>query len=96
MMHDGIPPEGSMIVFAQLGDVSCSVCAPDTATKDEVEAFATKTLGRPFGGWEAVDKSKIVGFGAASPGPCNKIPSHRHWFLLNGAVAATLGFETKQ
>jgi hypothetical protein len=90
-----IPPGKGMFVFAELGAVSCSICAPGAVTKDEVEAFATATLGRPFGGWEAVDKSKIS-MGQPTPNPCNVAADRKHWFLLNGATAAGLGLETKQ
>jgi hypothetical protein len=61
IIHDNItlPPDGGAVIFAQLGGFTCSVCAPSTMGKEAVEAFATRELGEPMGGWEAIDKSTI-------------------------------------
>ena len=87
-------------VFANLGGFTCSICAPNAMTKDDVESFAEAKFPAatpaPIGGWEAVDKSK-AGLGGATPNPCNIDPENRtHWFLLDGLRAAAMGFETKK
>jgi hypothetical protein len=69
-------------VFAALARVSCSICAPRSMSKEEVEAFAAKEVPDAMGEWKAVDKSKI-GLGGPSPGPCNIEARRLHWFLLD-------------
>jgi len=88
-------PTDEAVIFAQLGDVSCSVCAPLWMTQEAVEVFATQKLGRPIGGWECVDKSEI-GWGSATPNRCNMARGRQYWFLLAALQAAALGFKTKQ
>jgi hypothetical protein len=97
IVHDNtpLPPDGGPFVFASLGGFSCSICAPGTMTKDEVEAHATLILGEPMGGWEAVDKSKL-GLGTPTPNPCNHVSGRLHWFLLGGLQAASFGLPTKK
>jgi hypothetical protein len=96
--HDSVPlpPDCGPLVYADLAGWTCSICAPLAMGAEEVEAFATRELGEPIGGWEAVDKS-LMGLGEATPGPCNQAPTdRRHWFLLAGLQAAQLGFKTKK
>jgi hypothetical protein len=70
------------VCFASFFDFSCSICAPDTMTGDEVVAFANVFHAAPRGrSWEAVDKSKL-GLGSPTPNPCNQVAGRRHWFLL--------------
>lgn len=76
------------VVFAQLGGMTCSICAPDAMSAADVEAFANDH-GPPsnFGKWVAVDKSKL-GLGQPTPNPCNQVAGRKHWFLLNEINAA--------
>lgn len=90
--HDGpVPNDGAPWVFASLGGFTCSVCAPGKMTAHDVEDFASARLGRPVGGWVAVDKAK-AGLGEPTPNPCNIAQGRQHWFLLAGVQAAQLGF----
>lgn len=95
--HNGMKlPAGGAVIFNKLGGFTCSICAPLAMTQAEVEAFATRELGEPRGGWKAVDKSKI-GIGTPTPNPCNQESAERqHWFLLGGRQAAALGLPTKK
>lgn len=73
--------EGGPIVFAALGGFTCSICAPNSMVKGDVEAFAATKFP---GVWESVDKSKMqLGVETqATPNPCNIEPGARtHWFL---------------
>jgi hypothetical protein len=91
LVHDrfAMVANGGPIVFARLGMISCSVCALNTLDKESVEAFANRALGRPIGGWVAVDKSR-AGMGDPTPNPCNHEPDRQHWFLVDGLNAAQL------
>lgn len=90
------------VVFAELLGVSCSVCAPDTMTMAEVEAFANEHGPKSnFGKWVAVDKSKIgflaeLGAASPTPNPCNQVAGRKHWFLLNEINAARLAGEYRR
>jgi hypothetical protein len=96
IVHDERVTGDGPFVFADLMGWTCSICAPLAMCAEEVEAFATRELGEPIGGWEAVDKSKM-GLGDPTPNPCNQSPTdRRHWFLLAGLQAAQLGFKTKK
>jgi hypothetical protein len=97
IIHDDItlPADGGPVVFAFLAGISCSVCAPNEMGKDAVEDFAALACESNMGGWEAVDKSKL-GLGTSTPNPCNHAPGRRHWFLLSGLQAASLGLPTKK
>jgi hypothetical protein len=90
-----VMPAGAF-VFASLGNFTCSICAPRTMSKADVEAFAERELGDVLGGWEVVDKSKVPGFGSPTPNPCNQDADRLHWLLFDGVNAAMLGFETKK
>lgn len=91
IVHDRllIAANGGPVVFARLGMVSCSICARSEVAKDQIEAFAERHLGRPIGGWVAVDKS-LAGMGDPTPNPCNHAPDRLHWFLVDGLNAAQL------
>jgi hypothetical protein len=79
---DGIAlkPERAF-VFARLHDISCSICAPPTWTREDVEAMANSVMG--CDGWQAIDKSEF-GLGAKTPNPCNQDVARLHWFLWRG------------
>lgn len=86
---------GEAFIFADLA-WTCSVCAPRTMTKAEVEDFAGRELKeQPIGGWEAIDKSKM-GLGDPTPNPCNHDAQRQHWFLIGGLQAAAFGFPTRK
>jgi hypothetical protein len=73
--HEGDQP----VVFAALGGFTCSICAPNSMVKADVEAFAATQFP---GVWESIDKSKL-GMGSATPNPCNMAPDRRtHWFMM--------------
>lgn len=97
--HDRLKLPDGAFVFASLGGFTCSICAPSTMSKADVEAFAAQQfppdIPAPMGGWEAIDKSRM-GFGGATPNPCNQDPARTHWFLLDGMRAAAFGFDTKK
>ena len=73
--HEGDEP----VVFAALGGFTCSICAPSTMTKVEIEDFAaTQFPGR----WQSIDKSQL-GMGSPTPNPCNQAPDRRmHHFMM--------------
>jgi hypothetical protein len=73
--HEGDEP----VVFAALGGFTCSICAPNSMVKADVEAFAATQFP---GVWESIDKSKL-NMGSATPNPCNMAPGRRtHWFMM--------------
>lgn len=90
------------VVFAKLLGLSCSVCAPETMTMAEVEAFANEHGPKPDSGkWVAVDKSKLrfldgLGLSAPTPNPCNQVAGRKHWFLLNEINAAKFAREYRR
>jgi hypothetical protein len=72
IIHDKLDLRaGRLFLFAQLGGISCSICAPNDVPQAEIEEFAA-TLAEPDGGrWLAIDKSKM-GLGEPTPNPCNQ------------------------
>lgn len=76
-IHDG------PFIFAHLMGFSCSVCAPTSMTKDQVEAFALAEITPTTDGiWRSVDKSQMA-LGQPTPHQCNIEPDERtHWFLV--------------
>jgi hypothetical protein len=67
-----------------LGGFTCSVCAPISWSKAQVEAFAAKTFGND--GWQSVNTKDLFGqkdHFTATPNPCNQAPSKRtHHFCM--------------
>jgi hypothetical protein len=99
IVHDSITlvSADAPVVFAELAGVSCSICAPETMTMEQIEAYANEHGPRTnFGLWVAVDKSKIAGFGGPTPNPCNQVAGRKHWFLLNEPNAAALFGEMRR
>jgi hypothetical protein len=85
-----LPGDCGPVLFAQLMNVSCSICAPATMAQADVEAFACTAAGpAQMGGWVSVDKSK-AGIGDPTPNPCNVYPERKHWFLFDAVNAAAL------
>jgi hypothetical protein len=85
---------GKAFMFARLGGISCSICAPKEMTQSEVEAIAL-VFAEPDGDrWIAVDKSKPpLRIGEPTPNPCTQDPAGRlHWFLLSEAATMGLAF----
>lgn len=73
------PSSKEPFVFAELGGFTCSICAPNTMTKLEVEDFAAR---RFPGRWQSINKEEL-GFGSPTPNPCNGAPGVRtHWFIM--------------
>ena len=73
--HEGDEP----VVFAALGGFTCSICAPNSMTKLEIEAFAATQFP---GVWRSIDKSEM-GMGSPTPNPCNQAPDRRtHHFMM--------------
>ena len=83
------------VIFASLLGISCSVCAPDSMTAVEIEAFANREGPMPSAGrWIVVDKGQ-PGFGTHAPNPCNQVAGRQHWFLLNELNAIRAGATLK-
>lgn len=72
------------IVFARLYDISCSICAPTTMTKDQIEAYANEhgPLSLELGPWRVFDVFAIT-HNTHTPNPCNQVDGRAHWFLLS-------------
>ena len=83
--HPDIPPDSDdAFVFAELLDLSVSVCTPITWPAAKVEAWVNDKFPVP-GAWPyvAVDKSQIMPGTSATPNPCNHAPELRqHWLLF--------------
>jgi hypothetical protein len=75
---ESIKPDRAFIYVA-LGGFTCSICAPSSWTKEEVEEFAEAGMGTD--GWQAVDKATL-GLGSSTPNPCNQYPGRQHWFMV--------------
>lgn len=71
-------------VFAELGGFTCSICAPSYWDVGKVIDFAEERYPSTGARWVSVDKSTL-GFGSATPNPCNEHPKARkHWFMMRG------------
>jgi hypothetical protein len=77
--HDAIPHlDDKPIVFAALGGFTCSICAPNSMIKKEIEAYAATQFP---GVWESIDKSQLK-MGSPTPNPCNQDSNRTHWFMM--------------
>jgi hypothetical protein len=84
--HPTIKIGSGAVVFAALGGFTCSICAPNTMTQAEVEAFAETQSSMPAHEWQCIDKSKL-GLGSPTPNACNQEPDTRkHWFLISDVM----------
>ena len=82
---------GGPFVYSTGGGLTCSICAPDYASAEDIEAFAYRQLGATEDGnrWRVFDKSKLEFLQptAATPQLCNHAPSRLHWFLIDATMA---------
>jgi hypothetical protein len=75
MNHHPIDPIG-VVVLPPIHGLTCSICAPCSLTRVEVE-MATGWLATPrYGPWKAIDKSK-------PPNACEAYPNRQHWLLIS-------------
>jgi hypothetical protein len=79
---------GGPFVYSRGGGLTCSICAPQDITAEEVEAFAYQQLGATEDGnqWRIFDRSKLES-AAATPHLCNHAPDRLHWFLIDAIMA---------
>lgn len=84
IVHDprDIAPGIEPFIFAELPGLACSVCAPRTVTKEEIEKFANENSPAHLGTWHCIDKAES-GLGSRTPNPCNQYLDRQHWFLLS-------------
>jgi hypothetical protein len=77
--------------LADGGSVTCSICAPDYVSAEDIEAFAYLQLGATEDGnrWRVFDKSKLEFLQPtlATPHLCNHAPNRLHWFLIDSKMA---------
>ena len=80
IQHDkDVPMTDQPVVFAELGGFTCSICAPNSMVKREIQAFASA---RFKGDWVSINKADL-GMGSPTPNPCNHWPEARtHWFMM--------------
>jgi hypothetical protein len=93
----------SPFIYMLAGNICCSVCAPLTMTKEEIEMFVNKEIGPAASGfhWSAIDKqalgrAKDINHGEKTPNPCDHWKDRQHWFLMDFELArTTFDIETK-
>jgi len=82
---------GGPFVYSTGGGLTCSICAPDNVSPEDIEAFAYRQLGATEDGnrWRVFDKSKLEFLQPTSATPvlCNHAPNRLHWFLIDAAMA---------
>ena len=82
---------GGPFVYSTGGGLTCSICAPDGVSAEDIEAFAYLQLGATKDGnrWRVFDKSKLEFLQPtlATPHPCDTTPDRLHWFLIDARMA---------
>lgn len=79
------------VIFANLYDISCSVCAPAGMTKGDIEAYANEHGPKSqLGPWRVIDASLITRSDRHTPNPCNQVDGRMHWFLLSDHMTKNL------
>ena len=70
---------GGPFVYSTGGGLTCSICAPDCVSAENIEVFAYRQLGATEDGnrWRVFDKSQLEFLQptAATPQLCNHAPS---------------------
>jgi hypothetical protein len=82
---------GGPFVYSTGGGLTCSICAPEYVSAEDLEAFAYRQLGATEDGnrWRVFDKSKLESSQptSATPHLCNHAPNRLHWFLIDAMMA---------
>jgi hypothetical protein len=82
---------GGPFVYSTDGGLTCSICAPDGVSAEDIEAFAYRQLGATEDGnrWRVFDKSQLEFLQptSATPQLCNHAPNRLHWFLIDATMA---------
>ena len=82
---------GGPFIYSTGGSLTCSICAPDYISAEDIEAFAYLQLGATEDGnrWRVFDKSKLEFLQPtlATPHLCNHAPNRLHWFLIDSKMA---------
>ena len=82
---------GGPFIYSTGGSLTCSICAPDYVSAEDIEAFAYLQLGATEDGnqWRVFDKSKLefLQQTLVTPHLCNHAPNRLHWFLINSKMA---------
>ena len=82
---------GGPFVYSTGGGLTCSICAPDGVSAEDIEVFAYRQLGATEDGnrWRVFDKSQLEFLQptSATPQLCNHAPNRLHWFLIDATMA---------
>jgi hypothetical protein len=82
---------GGPYIYSTGGGLTCSICAPEYVSAEDIEAFAYRQLGATKDGnrWSVFDKStlKFLQSTLATPHLCNHAPNRLHWFLIDATMA---------
>jgi hypothetical protein len=81
---------GGPFVYSTGGGLTCSICAPDCVSAENIEVFAYRQLGATEDGnrWRVFDKSQLEFLQptSATPQLCNHAPNRLHWFLIDNVI----------